>query len=69
MDPELVNRTKGLSLFHSDNDKEGIQNSVKEIRSTIKNINYREFHLGHFTYGSMQTQKFPELLAELTDKK
>jgi len=62
IDPNLAERTNGLVLFHSDNDKEGIQKSVEEIRKTIKNLEYREFHLGHFTFGSMGTEKFPELL-------
>lgn len=67
IDPELVKRTKGLTIFHSDNDKAGIQKSVKEIRDTIKQLEYREFHLGHFTYGSMGTEKFPELLEEVLE--
>lgn len=68
IDPDLTQRTKGLTLFHSDNDKVGIQKSVKEIRDTVKNLKYREFHLEHFTYGSMGTEKFPELLEELINK-
>lgn len=64
IDPELAKRTKGITVFHSDNDKEGIQKSVAEIRDTIKNLDYKEFHLGHFTFGSMGTEKFPELLEE-----
>lgn len=65
IDPEIVQRTKGITLFHSDDDKEGIQKSVNEIRNSVKNLEYREFHLGHFTYSSMQTEEFPELLEEL----
>lgn len=65
IDPDLVKRTKsGVTVLHSDNDGEGIQKSVEEIRNTIKDLKYQEFHLGHFTYGSMQTEKFPELLEE-----
>lgn len=64
IDPDLVKRTKGVTLFHSDDDKEGIQKSVKEIRETIKDLKYQEFHLGHFTFGRMGTEKFPELLSE-----
>lgn len=66
LDPNLADRTKGLVLFHSDDDKDGIQESVEELRNTLSDIKYREFHLGHFTYGSMGTDKFPELLDELT---
>lgn len=64
IDSDLAKRTKGLTVFHSDNDKKGIQDSVKEIRKTIKNLKYQEFHVGHFTFGSMGTSEFPELLEE-----
>lgn len=64
IDPNLHERTKGLVIFHSDNDKIGIQKSVAEIRDTLKSATYKEFHLGHFTYRMMGTDKFPELLEE-----
>ncbi|MDZ7786417.1 MAG: alpha/beta hydrolase [Candidatus Saccharibacteria bacterium] len=65
IDPGLAKRTNGITIFHSDNDGEGIQKSVKEIRDSIENIKYREFHLGHFTFRSMGTDEFPELLDEV----
>jgi uncharacterized protein len=65
IDPDLADRTDGLVIFHSDNDGEGIQASVKEIREKVNNIKYQEFHLGHFTSGSMGTDEFPELLGEV----
>lgn len=64
IDPHLAKRTQGIALFHSDNDRENMQASAREIRSTIKDLQYREFHLGHFTSRSMGTIEFPELLAE-----
>jgi predicted alpha/beta hydrolase family esterase len=64
IDTDLVKRTKGLTVFHSDNDGPGIQKSIKELRDKIKDMGYKEFHLGHFTFGSMKTEKFPELLEE-----
>ncbi|MCA9347947.1 alpha/beta hydrolase [Candidatus Saccharibacteria bacterium] len=64
MDTELVSRTGGITIFNSDNDDEGIQRAVKEIRQKIPGIEYREFHLGHFTANDMQTSEFPELLDE-----
>lgn len=64
IDPELAKRTKGITIFNSDNDRERIQQSVKEIKDTVKDIGYKEFHLAHFTYGSMETDQFPELLEE-----
>jgi predicted alpha/beta hydrolase family esterase len=65
IDSDLVKRTNGITLFHSVNDGDGIQKSVKEIRDTIKDLRCKEFHLGHFTFGSMGTDKFPELLDEV----
>lgn len=64
IDTELTSRTD-LVIFCSDNDKEGIQRSVQEIKDILPDAKFREFHdYGHFTYGSMGTQEFPELLEE-----
>lgn len=66
MDPNLVERTKGVVIFGSDNDKPTIPEAIKILRGKIKNIQYREFPgYKHFTYGSMETEEFPELLAEV----
>lgn len=65
LDADLAERTKGLSLFASDNDGQNMIHSAVEIREKIRNVKYREFHLGHFTSRSMGTTEFPELLEEL----
>ncbi len=65
IDPDLVARTDGIILFHSDNDAAIIQQSADEIRSIIKNLTYREFHYGHFTLKGIGKPEFPELLDEL----
>lgn len=52
-------------MFYSDNDAAHILKSVDEIRSTIKNISFKKFHLGHFTERHMGRTTFPELLEEL----
>lgn len=64
IDPNLVGRTRGMTVFNSTNDGEGIQKSVKELRETIKDLRYREFNYGHFTSRSMQSTEFPELFEE-----
>jgi len=64
IDPGLVSRTKGLTIFNSDNDKEGILQAVEEIRELLPDVMYKEFHLKHFTIESMDTPQFPELLDE-----
>jgi predicted alpha/beta hydrolase family esterase len=65
LDPDLVGRTAGFSLFASDNDGQSMIDTADEVREKIDNVNYREFHLGHFTSRSMGTTEFPELLEEL----
>lgn len=65
LDPNMTERTAGISLFASDNDGQSMIDAASEVREKIANVNYREFHLGHFTSRSMGTTEFPELLEEL----
>ena len=66
MDPNLSNRTANITIFNSDDDEESVQKTVKTIRETLKNINYREFHNhGHFCRKDLKTEEFPELLEEV----
>lgn len=65
IDPNIAKRTKSLVVFYSDNDMEAIKKSVAELKKTLKNAKYKEFHnYGHFTLAQMKTSKFPELLEE-----
>ncbi len=69
IDPDLVGRTKSLTIFNSDNDMETIQKSVGILKEKVKGNNYKEFHdCGHFCYSDLKTDKFPELLEELLQK-
>lgn len=66
IDPKLVSRTKGVTVFSSDNDQESVQKTVEILRAKIKGLKYKEFHnYGHFLYEDMKTDKFPELLQEI----
>ncbi len=65
IDPDLTARTAGLTIFGSDNDMPNCIASIAEIRSLVKDVNYTEFHYGHFTTHGMGKNDFPELLAEL----
>ena len=66
IDPELVSRTKGMTIFNSDDDQDSVHKTVKILKEKVKNINYTEFHdHGHFCYEEMHTSKFPELLEEI----
>lgn len=65
IDPDLVTRTNGLTIFNSDNDQDSVQKTTKILLETVKNIECREFNdYGHFTISSMKTTEFPELLEE-----
>lgn len=64
IDPNFVSRTKGVTIFSSDNDQASVQTTVSILRDKVKGITYREFHnYGHFCIDDMKTTKFPELLA------
>ncbi len=66
IDPALVTRTQGLTIFHSDNDHLGIRWSVEIFREKLQGHQYREFHNhGHFCFEEMRSHAFPELLDEL----
>lgn len=65
IDPDLVSRTAGVTIFNSDNDHESIRESVSIIRSKVQDLTYREFHeYGHFFQRDLGTVEFPELVAE-----
>lgn len=65
IDPDLVARTAGLTIFHSDNDMESIQKTVRILREKLTGHSYREFHNhGHFCIEDMPVE-FPELLSEV----
>ena len=63
IDPEIVSRTQGITIFNSDNDRDEIHVSVDKIRAEVKAIGYREFHeYGHFCKEDLNSVEFPELL-------
>lgn len=65
IDPYLVSRTSGVTIFSSDNDQTTIHKSVQIIRDKVKDIGYHEFHnKGHFCLEDMGTVEFPELIKE-----
>lgn len=67
IDPEIVSRTKGITIFSSDNDVSPIKESIKLINDKVKGVNIQNFHdYGHFCYEDMGTEEFPELLKEVT---
>lgn len=66
IDPNLVSRTRDLTIIFSDNDSQSILDAVKTIREKVPGINFTEIKgKGHFTHKDMETVEFPELLEEL----
>lgn len=66
IDPNMVAKTKGVTLFYSTDDEEGILESVEKIKQVLPAIVIKEFSdKGHFTIGDMETDEFPELLEEM----
>jgi uncharacterized protein len=66
IDSSLAVRTKGMSVFVSDDDATDILQSVETIISAIPKIRLVSFkNKGHFTYNDLKTEAFPELLEEV----
>ena len=67
LDPDLPKRTDGFIVFGSDNDDGGVLDSIRLLRDTVKNLDYREFPgKGHFVLSDLPDGTFPELLDALT---
>ena len=65
IDESLVQRTAGLTIFHSLDDMKEIKSSVKILIRKLPGAKYVEFeNAGHFIIGAMKTEEFPELLQE-----
>lgn len=65
IDKNIINKTKDLKIFFSTDDHEEIINSMEKIKKEISDIDSKimEFeNKEHFTFGSMGTREFPELL-------
>ena len=66
LDSNLVDRTRGVTVFSSNNDSDEIIKSVQIISEQVPNIKIKEFlNYGHFCYEDMKTVEFPELLEEI----
>lgn len=63
LDKQVAARTAGLTVFHSDDDSDDIQASVRIILDSIADVRYREFH----GYGHFGRARLPELLDALAD--
>lgn len=62
IDPSITERAETHILLSNDDD-EDIQVSVNKIKDALPKAKLHTFqNMGHFTYGQMNTHKFPELL-------
>lgn len=66
IDRDLVSRTKGITIFNSDDDIDSVHKTVALLHDRVPGIQERQFHsYGHFCLEDMKTTQFPELLAEV----
>lgn len=64
VDDNLVSKTKGITIFISNDDEKPMQDTVSQLRN-VKDIKIIEFKdKGHFCYEDMGTDEFPQLLIE-----
>ncbi|MEI6400062.1 MAG: alpha/beta hydrolase [bacterium] len=68
-DNNLVEKTKGVTVFCSEDDDEYILESVRQIKATYTGFDYKEFtDRGHFTTEpGYDNDTFPELLRVITN--
>ena len=58
-----MKKTDGMTIINSRDDKDGVQESVAELREKLHDVDYIEFaDKGHFTLKSLGGEVFPELL-------
>lgn len=66
IDPDLISRTDGVTLFISTDDEPEEIRTADELKNTLPSIKVEQFSdRGHFTEGDMGTKEFPELLQSL----
>jgi predicted alpha/beta hydrolase family esterase len=65
IDRDLASRTRGVTVFVSNDDGESILKTVETIESEINLVKVVRFDgMGHFCEENMDTTEFPELLEE-----
>lgn len=66
LDPEIVNRTKSLTIFYSKKDKQPTLDVVEMLKENLPKAKFVQFdNYGHFTHKEMPSGEFPELLEEI----
>lgn len=67
-DSSLKNHFDNLIVFYSEDDDEDIIHSAKGVNKKLGGKLINLSNRGHFTLDDMKTEKFPELLEEITSK-
>ena len=63
IDPNIAQKTEGLTIMYSTDDHSSIQKSIEILKSKLIGAKFVEFtDKGHFTLSSLKTEEFPELL-------
>jgi len=66
IDPDFTSRTRGVTIFVSNDDEPSVVKTVDILRSTVKNLVIRQYtDKGHFTLERLGTVEFPDLLTEV----
>ncbi len=70
IDPNIVSKTKGLTVMYSTDDYPDVLQSVETLKAKIPGAKFEEFtDKGHFVSKSLKSEKLPELLAEIISGK
>lgn len=63
IDPYLAQKTAGVTVLVSLDDGQDVLESVEIITQAVRGVDIKQYtDKGHFTFGDMQTNEFPELL-------
>ncbi|MCF7843844.1 alpha/beta hydrolase [Candidatus Gracilibacteria bacterium] len=63
IDRDILQRVEVMSIFVSSDDEKTVLDSVEIITKQLPQVEVKRFEgKGHFTFGDMKTEKFPELL-------
>lgn len=69
IDSGISSRTRGITVFYSDDDFKGVSESVDTLKNKVRILNIKQLKgYGHFCYKDMGTIEFPELLEEIVGR-
>ncbi len=69
IDKTIASRVEEIIMFTADNEEEDGKKSVRIFHEALGGKIIELKGKGHYTFGDMKTEEFPELLKEITEKK